>query len=81
MLENELISFVVIAYNEAESIARALASIGALKDLDGYEVIVVDDGSRDKPQKLSRKLPPRILACGSFGFRRTMAEVTPAPGA
>jgi GT2 family glycosyltransferase len=45
--ESELVSFVVIAYNEADNIARTLASIAALKGLSKYEVIVVDDGSRD----------------------------------
>jgi Glycosyl transferase family 2 len=42
-----LISFVVIAYNEAANIARTLASITELEDLGQYEIIVVDDGSRD----------------------------------
>lgn len=48
MPENGLISFVVIAYNEEKSIERTLASISALENLVGYEIIVVDDGSRDK---------------------------------
>lgn len=43
------ISFVVIAYNEARNIGRALDAITALAGLDRqpYEVIVVNDGSRD----------------------------------
>lgn len=44
------ISFVVIAYNEAGNIGRALDGITALFGLEPgqYEVIVVNDGSRDK---------------------------------
>jgi hypothetical protein len=44
------ISFVVIAYNEAENIDRTLDGITALVGLEPgrYEVIVVNDGSRDR---------------------------------
>ena len=56
MPDNGLISFVVIAYNEAKSIARALASIDALKDLDRHEVIVVDDGSHDRTAEIVAKI-------------------------
>ena len=52
MPENGLISFVVIAYNEAKGIACTLASISALKELGRYEVIVVDDGSRDRTAEI-----------------------------
>jgi hypothetical protein len=41
------LSFVVIAYNEARNIGRTLDAIGRLAGLGDYEVIVVDDGSRD----------------------------------
>ncbi len=43
------VSFVVIAYNEAGNIGRTLDGITALVGLDQsrYEVIVVNDGSRD----------------------------------
>ena len=41
------VSFVVIAYNEAKNIGRTLDAIGALDGLDDYEVVVVNDGSRD----------------------------------
>lgn len=43
-------SFVVIAYNEAGNIGRALDGITALAGLERsrYEVIVVNDGSRDE---------------------------------
>lgn len=47
MPDDTLISFVIIAYNEADHIARTLVAITQLDDLGGYEIIVVDDGSRD----------------------------------
>jgi GT2 family glycosyltransferase len=50
--EKALVSFVVIAYNEAHSVAQTLAAITQLEDLGQYEVIVVDDGSRDTTAKI-----------------------------
>ena len=47
MPEEVFVSFVVIAYNEAANIARALAAISGLGGLCEHEIIVVDDGSRD----------------------------------
>lgn len=40
-------SFVIIAYNEARNIGRALDAISSLTGLRDHEVIVVNDGSRD----------------------------------
>jgi glycosyltransferase involved in cell wall biosynthesis len=45
--DDTFVSFVVIAYNEAANIARALAVITGLEGLGKHEVIVVDDGSTD----------------------------------
>src|SRR6266540_2125492 len=50
------VSFVVIAYNEARNIARTLRSIMAQADLQDYEVVVVNDGSRDKTLAVVRQL-------------------------
>jgi GT2 family glycosyltransferase len=52
MSESCLVSFVVIAYNEAGNIARTLASINTLEGLSKYEVIVIDDGSRDETAQI-----------------------------
>lgn len=41
------VSFVIIAYNEAGNIGRTLDAVSALSGLDRYEVVVVNDGSRD----------------------------------
>jgi GT2 family glycosyltransferase len=57
------VSFVVIAYNEATNIARTLDAIGALDGLAEHEVIVVDDGSRDRTAAIVRdisKADPRV---------------------
>jgi Glycosyl transferase family 2 len=45
--EKGLISFVIIAYNEAANIAQTIAAIMALDELGEHEIIIVDDGSRD----------------------------------
>ena len=48
--ESKLLSVVIPAYNEAAGIALALDTIKAILDscAMGWEIIVVDDGSRDK---------------------------------
>ena len=52
MPEQTLISFVIIAYNEEPTIAGAIASIRELHGLSDYELIVVDDGSRDNTARI-----------------------------
>lgn len=42
-----IVSFVMIAFNEAGRIEQSLKSIQELDDLPDYEIIVVDDGSHD----------------------------------
>jgi len=50
--EEAFVSFIVIAYNEAANITRALAAITGLDDLGEHEVIVVNDGSRDSTARI-----------------------------
>jgi hypothetical protein len=52
MPHETFVSFVVIAYNEAANIARALTAIAELEDLGNHEVIVVDDGSHDNTAQI-----------------------------
>lgn len=68
MPSDELISFVVIAYNEEDHIARTLDAIASLDDLgDHYEIVVVDDGSRDKTAPIVKGIAaknPRVRLIG-----------------
>jgi hypothetical protein len=54
MVEGSL-SFVIIAYNEAKNIGRTLDAITSLSGLGGYEVVVVNDGSRDSTADVVRQ--------------------------
>lgn len=49
------VSFIVIAYNEGKSIDRCLKSIEQLDHISNAEIIVVDDGSKDKTYEIIRK--------------------------
>lgn len=64
MADECFVSFVVIAYNEAPNIARTLAAIADLEDLGEYELIVVNDGSRDDTAQIVSRIArhdPRIV--------------------
>jgi glycosyltransferase involved in cell wall biosynthesis len=61
--EEDSVSFVVIAYNEAANIARTLAAIAGLEGLGEYEIIVVNDGSNDATAQIvadTATLNPRV---------------------
>ena len=53
------ISFVVIAYNEAENIGATLDTIAGLAEVGPYEIIVVNDGSRDRTAEIVAKIAAR----------------------
>lgn len=54
------ISLIVPAYNEEKSIVKCLESLLAL-DYTDYEVVVVDDGSKDRTLELARSVEdPRV---------------------
>lgn len=50
------VSFVVIAFNEETNIGSAIESIVGLDGLGDYEVIVVDDGSKDRTRDIVRAI-------------------------
>jgi len=54
------VTFVVIAYNEEEGIARCLRSIAAQEGLSSYEIVVVDDCSQDATQSVLSQLMMEI---------------------
>ncbi|HTW98957.1 MAG TPA: glycosyltransferase [Acidimicrobiales bacterium] len=51
-----MISFVVIAHNEARNIGACLEAIAAQHSLSEFEVVVVDDGSTDRTADVVRAL-------------------------
>jgi glycosyltransferase involved in cell wall biosynthesis len=54
------ISVIIPAYNAAKTLAECLAAVFASDYLD-YEVIVVDDGSRDQSVALASAFPCRVV--------------------
>jgi len=62
MAQDVYLSVIVPAYQEEERIAATLQTINAYlsKQNYGYEIIVVNDGSKDRTAETVRKLIPRI---------------------
>jgi len=56
------VSFIVIAYNEERNIARTLRSIVGQTNLPTYEVVVVNDGSKDNTLKVVTELAAEFPA-------------------
>jgi glycosyltransferase involved in cell wall biosynthesis len=48
-------SFIVITYNAAPTLERTLRSISAQAGMADYEILVVDDGSRDETRDVARR--------------------------
>ncbi|MBC8145978.1 MAG: glycosyltransferase, partial [bacterium] len=61
------ISVVVCSYNGSRTIRECLQGISEL-DYDNYEVIVVDDGSRDTTPDIAREFPFRLISTENFGL-------------
>ncbi len=54
------VSVILPAYNEAEALPIVLAELARVLD-EQYEIIVVDDGSRDASAEVARAFPCRVL--------------------
>lgn len=67
-----LLSFVIIAYNEAQRITQSILSIQDLEGLSSYEIIVVDDGSDDATCQVVQNLANDDcrISVVSFGINR-----------
>ena len=76
----ELISIVVPCYNEEEVIEKYYdATIPVLEGLDvNYEIIFVDDGSKDNTAKLMKQLTMKtkllLLRSMAFDFLRNLLD-------
>jgi glycosyltransferase involved in cell wall biosynthesis len=57
--ETPNVSVVVCAYNAARTLPECLKSLGRI-DYPNYEVILVDDGSRDETPQIARQFPQVI---------------------
>ncbi|HET9888162.1 MAG TPA: glycosyltransferase family 2 protein [bacterium] len=73
------ISVVLPAYNEEDNIERQVRSVdGVLRDLrfDDYEILVVDDGSRDRTREIAAALQAELpnLVLHSHGQNRGYAQ-------
>ncbi len=59
-------SIILPAYNEAVNIERAVRETAAVFDrLGSYEIVVVDDGSRDRTAEIASALSVRLLRHGT----------------
>ena len=61
------VSVVVCAYNAADTLDDCLASLGRLRYPD-FEVIVVNDGSRDETGDIARRYPVRVISVPNGGL-------------
>ena len=64
-----LVSVVCCAYNAAATVGETLASLGKLT-YPNYEVVVVDDGSRDETASIAARHPFRLLRVENGGLSR-----------
>lgn len=62
------VSFVVIAYNEEENIAKAISSIISLHKLPEFEIVIVNDGSTDKTKLEAQRLSHAIQEIRVINF-------------
>jgi O-antigen biosynthesis protein len=62
-----LVSVVICSYNGSRTLRSALEAVGRL-EYPAYEVIVVDDGSRDGTAALASEFPVRLISIPNGGL-------------
>jgi peptidoglycan/xylan/chitin deacetylase (PgdA/CDA1 family) len=62
-----LISIVVPAYNEEKNLPASLESLKAQDFVGGYEIIVVDNASRDRTAEVAQSYGVRLITCERRG--------------
>lgn len=67
LLQTNMISIIIPVFNQADKLAKCLESIGK-QTFDNYEIIVVNDGSRDNVNQVAGKYKQR------FGLKFTYLE-------
>ena len=83
--ELPFVSVILPAYNEEKSIAKTIRSVSK-SDYPRFEVIVVDDGSRDNTLKIARKFQSKRVrvfhkknggkgTALNFGIKKTKGEI------
>ncbi len=63
------VSFTIIAYNEEKNIANCINSILAQEGLKDYEIVIVNDGSKDKTSKIIEDLQNKNKKIRFFDFK------------
>lgn len=76
----EKVSIVIPAYNEERNLPHMIESLRKLKDFD-LEIIVVDDGSRDKTAEVARSLGAKVVSYSpnrgkGAAFREAISYIT-----
>ena len=67
------VSFIIPAFNEADSIEQCLSSIHSLKG-DSYEILVVDNNSTDGTAVIAEALCNRVIPCRMQGIAAARNE-------
>ncbi|MCA9432577.1 MAG: glycosyltransferase, partial [Candidatus Omnitrophica bacterium] len=62
------ISLIIPAYNEADRIAASLETVSKFvaAETGTYEVLLVNDGSRDRTPEIVREISPELFPDGNF---------------
>ena len=70
------LSIVISLYNEEESIPELVSWIETVMEKEGYsyEILMIDDGSRDSSWKIVKSLAEKNPAVKGISFRRNYGK-------